>query len=31
MKFIPRPYQKYAIQQIIEKPAVALMLDMGLG
>lgn len=29
--FTARPYQKYAIQEIINKPAVALMLDMGLG
>ncbi len=29
--FKPRPYQEYAIQQILDKPAVALMLDMGLG
>ena len=31
MKFIPRPYQAYAVEQVIEKPALALMLDMGLG
>lgn len=30
-KFIPRPYQHYAYNQIIEKPATALMLDMGMG
>ncbi len=30
-KFIPRPYQRYAYNQIIEKPATALMLDMGMG
>ncbi len=30
-KFIPRPYQRYAIGQILEKPYIALMLDMGLG
>lgn len=29
--FVPRPYQKYAIEQILNKPAIALMLDMGLG
>jgi len=29
--FKPRPYQQYAIGQIIEKPNVALMLDMGMG
>lgn len=31
MNFEPRPYQIYAIEQIINKPAVGLMLDMGLG
>ena len=31
MEFIPRPYQAYAVEQVIEKPALALMLDMGLG
>lgn len=30
-EFIPRPYQHYAYNQIIEKPATALMLDMGMG
>lgn len=30
-KFIPRPYQRYAYNQIVEKPATALMLDMGMG
>ncbi len=30
-EFIPRPYQRYAYNQIIEKPATALMLDMGMG
>ena len=30
-RYVPRPYQEYATRQIIEKPAVALMLDMGLG
>lgn len=29
--FKPRPYQQYAIGQIIEKQNVALMLDMGMG
>lgn len=29
--FKPRPYQLYAIKQILQKPALALMLDMGLG
>lgn len=31
MRFQPYPYQEYCIRQIIEKPAVALWLDMGLG
>lgn len=31
MKFEARPYQEYAIQQIIAKPKIGLMLDMGLG
>ena len=31
MKFEPRPYQQYAIQRIIDSPAVCLMLDMGMG
>ena len=31
MKFEPLPYQKEAVQKIIENPAVCLMLDMGLG
>nr|DAP83046.1 MAG TPA: Chromatin remodeling complex ATPase [Caudoviricetes sp.] len=30
-EFIPRPYQRYAYNRIIEKPATALMLDMGMG
>lgn len=30
-KFQPRPYQEYAIRKIIEKPAIFLMLDMGMG
>ena len=30
-EFIPRPYQQYAIQRIIDTPAVALLLDMGMG
>ena len=29
--FKARPYQKFAIEKIIENPAVSLMLDMGLG
>ncbi|WOC33038.1 MULTISPECIES: DEAD/DEAH box helicase [Caproicibacterium] len=31
MKYIPHAYQAYCEQQIIEKPALALWLDMGLG
>lgn len=31
MKFAPHSYQDYAIQKIIEQPAVGLLLDMGLG
>lgn len=30
-EFVPRPYQQYAIQRIIDTPAVALLLDMGMG
>ena len=30
-KFIPRDYQKYAIQKIIKTPNIGLMLDMGMG
>ena len=29
--FTPRPYQRYAIERIIDTPAVALLLDMGMG
>ena len=29
--FMPRPYQRYAIRRIIGTPAVALLLDMGMG
>lgn len=29
--FVPRPYQRYAIRRIIDTPAVALLLDMGMG
>lgn len=29
MMFTPHAYQKYCIEQIIEKPALALWLDMG--
>ena len=28
---MPRPYQRYAIRRIIDTPAVALLLDMGMG
>lgn len=31
MKFIPHPYQQFCIQQVIQKPAIGLFLDMGLG
>ncbi len=31
MKYIPHPYQKYCIERVIHDPAVALLLDMGLG
>ena len=31
MRFNPHPYQVYCIQRIIDDPAVALFLDMGLG
>lgn len=31
MKFIPHPYQQYCIAQAIQKPALGLFLDMGLG
>lgn len=30
-KFIPHPYQAYAIDKILENPAYGLFLDMGLG
>mgnify|MGYP000909351375 CR=1 FL=1 len=30
-EFVPRSYQQYAIQRIIDTPAVALLLDMGMG
>ena len=29
--FAPRPYQRYAIRRIVDTPAVALLLDMGMG
>jgi len=31
MKFIPHKYQEYAIQRILETPAIGLFLEMGLG
>lgn len=31
MKFQPYPYQEFTIKKIIEKPKIALFLDMGLG
>lgn len=31
MKFIPHAYQAYCAQQIVDKPALALWLEMGLG
>jgi hypothetical protein len=31
MKFIPHKYQEYAIQRIIDTPAIGLFLEMGLG
>lgn len=31
MKFIPHTYQKFAIEKMIEQPAVGLFLEMGLG
>jgi hypothetical protein len=31
MKYIPHAYQKYCEQRIIDTPAIALWLDMGLG
>lgn len=31
MRFIPHSYQEFAIKKIIELPALALFLDMGLG
>lgn len=30
-EFIPRTYQRYAIKRIVDTPAVALLLDMGMG
>lgn len=31
MLFKPHPYQKYCIEQLLEKPALGLWVDMGLG
>lgn len=31
MKFKPHDYQKYVIEQIIQKPKIAIFLEMGLG
>lgn len=31
MKFIPHPYQKYAIDRVVSDPAVGLFLEPGLG
>ena len=31
MKFIPHPYQQYAISRVVSDPAVALFLEPGLG
>lgn len=31
MRFIPHNYQQYAVDKVIQKPAVGLLLDMGLG
>ena len=31
MIFKPHPYQQYCIRQILQKPAIGLFLDMGLG
>lgn len=31
MKFISHGYQRYAIDRIIEQPAIGLFLEMGLG
>ncbi|MET0017151.1 SNF2-related protein [Oscillibacter sp.] len=31
MKFVPHPYQRYAIERIIQDPAIGLFQDMGLG
>lgn len=31
MKFIPHPYQRYAIERMIQDPAIGLFQEMGLG
>ena len=31
MKFEPHPYQRYAIDRVVNDSAVALFMDMGLG
>ena len=31
MRFEPHPYQRYAIDRIVNEPSVGLLLDMGLG
>ncbi|CAM4184783.1 hypothetical protein PAAL109150_14490 [Paenibacillus alkaliterrae] len=31
MKFIPHKYQEYAVDRIMDTPAVGLFLEMGLG
>ncbi len=31
MNFVPHPYQEFCVQAILDKPAVGLFLDMGLG
>lgn len=31
MRFVPHPYQQYCIDQVLQKPALGLFLDMGLG
>ena len=31
MRFRPHPYQQYCFEQVVNKPALGLFLDMGLG
>lgn len=31
MRFVPYAYQQYCIDRVIQDPALALWLDMGLG